>query len=433
MASTKHFINDPTHLVLTALHSLTLTNPSLSVDLDNKTVFRTSTDPSTVSLISGGGSGHEPAFSSFVGKGLLTAAVAGTIFASPSAEQIRNAILHRVGGGRRAGVLVVVMNYTGDILNFGMGVEKARAQGMHVEMVVVADDAGVGRAKGGKVGRRGIAGTCLVLKIAGALAEGGASLKDCARVARLVADNIVSVGSSLSHVHVPGRSGAVEDEMAQDEIEIGMGIHNEPGSERAKASLPELVKKMLAQMLDPRDKDRNFLNVSNEDKTVLLVNNLGGVSVLELGGITNEVVRQLKDTYGIEPVRILAGTYMTSLNGMGFSISLLKLQDTELGHGKSMLELLDSPAEANGWSAAVQTGTWEAKSTPSAPKEISTQEEEAKPTNLRSKFHNLGLRNCADVSGSRLRLRAEGFRDCTEATHRRRTRHYELRHNCRRR
>src|SRR5437762_2583936 len=206
MASTKHFILDPTHLVHSALHSLSLTNPSLSVDLTNKIVYRSSPTPNTIALISGGGSGHEPSFSSFVGRGLLTAAVAGTIFASPSAEQVRNAILHRVEVAK--GVLVVVMNYTGDILNFGMGVEKARAQGMQVEMVVVADDAGVGRAKGGKVGRRGIAGTCLVLKIAGGAAEGGACLEDTARVARLVADNVVSVGASLSRVHVPGRGMA---------------------------------------------------------------------------------------------------------------------------------------------------------------------------------------------------------------------------------
>ena len=390
MASTKHFIPDPTHLVHSALHSLTFTNPSLSVDLTNKIVYRSSPTPNTISLISGGGSGHEPSFSSFVGRGLLTAAVAGTIFASPSAEQVRNAILHRVEAGK--GVLVVVMNYTGDILNFGMGVEKARAQGMQVEMVVVADDAGVGREKGGKVGRRGIAGTCLVLKIAGAAAEGGAGLEDTARVARVVADNVVSVGASLSHVHVPGRGTATEDEIAEDEVEVGMGIHNEPGSERVRTDLVGLVKKMLAQMLDPSDKDRNFLNVLKDDKAVLLVNNLGGVSLLELGGITDEVVKQLKDDYGIEPVRISAGTYMTSLNGMGFSISLLKLQDTGLGHGMSMLELLDAPAEATGWSAAINTSTWETKSALAAAKVQGMQDaDEAKPSNLKSELESYDL------------------------------------------
>jgi len=124
-----------------------------------------------VSLVSGGGSGHEPSFAAFVGSGLLAGAVAGTIFASPSAEQIRRCILERIETEK--GVLVIVMNYTGDVLNFGMAVEKAKATGLDVEMVVVADDAGVGRAKGGKVGRRGIAGTVLVHKIAGALAASG--------------------------------------------------------------------------------------------------------------------------------------------------------------------------------------------------------------------------------------------------------------------
>lgn len=237
-----------------------------------------------MSLISGGGSGHEPSFGSFVGSGLLSAAVAGTIFASPSAEQIRTAIMSRVD--LEKGVLVTVMNYTGDVLNFGMAVEKARAAGVKVEMVVVADDVGVGRAKAGKVGRRGIAGTVLVLKIAGALAQLGYSLEDVAAVTRLTAKNIVSVGASLDHVHVPGRAlpDPESDEiLASEEVEIGMGIHNEPGSGRAVVNLPELVKRMLLQLLDWKDEDRAFLTV-NSNEVVLLVNNLGGVSVLEMGG-----------------------------------------------------------------------------------------------------------------------------------------------------
>ena len=166
----KHFINDPTHLVNTSLSSIPLTNPSVALDTRNKVIYEASPTPS-VSLISGGGSGHEPSFSSFVGRGLLTASVAGTIFASPSAEQVRRCISTRVPKER--GVLVVVMNYTGDVLNFGMAVEKARAAGSEVDMVVVGDDVGVGRNQGGKVGRRGIAGTCLVLKVVGAARERG--------------------------------------------------------------------------------------------------------------------------------------------------------------------------------------------------------------------------------------------------------------------
>lgn len=378
--SAKHFINDPTHLVNVALHAVTLTNPSVALDATNKIVYRRpppggAAAQEHVSLISGGGSGHEPSFASMVGPGLLTAAVAGTIFASPSAEQIRAALLGRVD--RAAGVLVTVMNYTGDVLNFGVAVEKARAAGVACEMVVVGDDVGVGRAKAGKVGRRGIAGTVLVHKISGALAaleeegegEGGEGgrrgrygLEQVAAVARLVADNLVSVGASLDHVHVPGRAAPKRDEpgaLGEDEVELGMGIHNEAGSGRERVELPALVGKMLAQLLDQGDEDRAFLRV-NSNEVVLLVNNLGGLSPLELGGITAEVVQQLDETWGVRPVRILSGTYMTSLNQPGFSITLLNVVNTDIG-GPSMIQLLDYPCEATGWTAPISKETWEAK------------------------------------------------------------------------
>ena len=288
-----------------------------------------------------------------------------------------------------AGVLVIVMNYTGDVLNFGMGVEKARARGTDVEMVVVGDDVGVTRSAAGKVGRRGIAGTCLVHKITGALAETGASLEDCAKLARLVSGNVVSIGASLSHVHVPGREKMnAEEELAEEEVEVGMGIHNEAGSERVKTDLVGLVKKMLEQLLDQGDKERAFLEIKKGEDVALLVNNLGGVSVLEMGGIADEVRTQLKETWGLEPKRILLGTFMTSLNGMGFSFSLLKLQDTGLGSGKSMLELLDAPSEATGWSVAIKTSTWDqAKTGQSKVSEASIEDEET-PSNLKCKLHS---------------------------------------------
>jgi dihydroxyacetone kinase len=239
----------------------------------------------------------------------------------------------------------------------------------------------VGRAKAGKVGRRGIAGTVLVLKIAGALAAQGRSLEEVAQVARLTAENIVSVGASLEHVHVPGRAvDAQEDTLALGEVEIGMGIHNEPGSERAKLDLPQLVGKMLAQLLDSSDKDRAFLNV-NSNEVVLMINNLGSVSVLELGGITTEVVAQLDTKYGIHPVRVISGTFMTSLNGLGFSISLLNVVNTGIG-GPSMTELLDAAAEVTGWSAPIRKETWEAKNTATRTDEKG-QNEEAQPSGLK--------------------------------------------------
>ena len=367
----KHFINDPTHLVNTALQALTITNPSIALDAENKIVYRRPGHAPQVSIVSGGGSGHEPSFGAFVGDGLLAAAVAGTIFASPSAEQIRKAIMSRVGSEK--GILVTVMNYTGDVLNFGMGVEKAKAEGLNVKMLVVGDDVGVGRKRAGKVGRRGIAGTVLVHKISGALAATGASLDDVYKVAKLASDNIVSVGASLDHVHVPGRAAPdpnSDEVLAAEEVEIGMGIHNEPGSGRAKVALPELVNRMLQQLLDAKDEDRAFLKV-NSNEVVLLINNLGGVSVLELGGITAEVVGQLEKDYNIKPVRILAGTYMTSLNGLGFSISILNVVNTDIG-GPSMLQLLDAPSEAAGWAAPIRKETWEAKSSQTREESAST-------------------------------------------------------------
>ncbi|KAK7215320.1 hypothetical protein V2G26_003323 [Clonostachys chloroleuca] len=376
--SSKHFVNDPTQLVNAALRSLTLTNPNVALDAENKIVYRRPSDaPAQVSIISGGGSGHEPSFAAMVGPGLLSGAVAGTIFASSSAEQVRTGIATRVD--REKGVLVVVMNYTGDVLSFGMAVEKAKAAGTDVQMVVVGDDVGVGRAKGGKVGRRGIAGTVLVLKIAGALAAKGRSLEEVAKVARLTADNLVSVGASLEHVHVPGRAVSQEDSLKAGEVEIGMGIHNEVGSSRAELDLPELVGRMLAQLLDQNDEDRAFVNV-NSNEVVLLLNNLGGVSALELGAITDEVVTQLNKSYNIQPVRILSGTYMTSLNGLGFSITLLNVVNTDIG-GPGMIELLDAPSEVTGWAAPIQKTTWEAKNT-AVRTDAVKENQEIKPSGL---------------------------------------------------
>lgn len=224
-----------------------------------------------------------------------------------------------------------------------------------------------------------------------------ASLGDVYRIAKLTADNTVSLGASLEHVHVPGRPiPAPSSELAShDEVEVGMGIHNEPGSRRMKATLEELVRTMLVQLLDLNDEDRAFVKYKASDKFVLLINNLGGISTLELSGITAEVSLQLEQDYQIKPLRTIQGTFLTSLNGMGFSVSLLRLADTGLGPGKSLVELLDAPSEAVGWAAPIKALTWDNRSdaTHDTKESVATQDI---PSNLKCMYRifsrsNLGF------------------------------------------
>ena len=388
MSAAKHYLTDPTHAVLSSLNSLTKTNPSLLLDEKNKIIYRNPTSvksPTHVSVVSGGGSGHEPGFAGFVGEGVLTACVAGTIFASPAAEQVRTCLQHRLPP-ESEGILVIATNYTGDVLNFGMGVEKARALGKKVEMVVVGDDVGVGRAKSGKVGRRGLSGTALVVKICGALAEKGVGLADCARVGRSAVSNMVSLGASLSRVHVPGKG--VEEAKDEEErlghglVEVGMGVHNEPGCFQMKSDLPKLIETMLGQMLDQSDDDRAYVKIESSDDTVLQLNNYGGTSNLELGAILDEALAQLDKTYGIKPKRIIQGTLFGSLDGPGFILTVLKLSDTNLGPGKSLLNAIDAPVNAVGWPRCVSGETFDASYKQPAEKREDEQEE-VKPSNIR--------------------------------------------------
>ncbi|CAK7236687.1 hypothetical protein SEUCBS140593_009703 [Sporothrix eucalyptigena] len=341
----QHFYDDDDSPVFDALASLALMRPNVSFDRAQKVIYRTSHNADTsVALISGGGAGHEPAHAGYVGDGALTAAVSGFIFASPSVAQIVSAI-QRVGGS--AGVLLIIKNYTGDVFHFHLAAEKAKAAVKHipVEVLVVGDDVAVGRAQSGKVGRRGLAGTVLVHKILGALSEQGTPLPEVRALGQDIVANLVTVGTSLGHVHIPGRASdeAVE---ASNDAELGMGIHNEPGCRvlSPRPSLTSLIDTMLDQLLDETDADRAYVTFSDKaasDNIVLLVNNLGGVSPLEFGGITANVVRALAKR-GIRPVRSLSGTYMTSLNGPGFSITLLRATS-------QMVQLLDAPTTAVNW------------------------------------------------------------------------------------
>ncbi|TDZ16419.1 Dihydroxyacetone kinase 1 [Colletotrichum orbiculare MAFF 240422] len=338
----RHFYDEADTLVLDALEALTLTHGGLTFDKSKKTIWLTNNDSKTVSILSGGGAGHEPAHAGFVGSGMLTAAVSGSIFASPSVAQILSGI-SRVASP--AGVLLIIKNYTGDVFHFHLAAEKAKASlGVPVEVLIVGDDVSVGRKKSGKVGRRGLAGTVLVHKILGAHKETGASLADVLELGRTVTENLVTVGASLEHVHIPGREAAAAE--SGDQVELGMGIHNEPGCQvlSPRPGLPELIDAMLAQLLDAGDPDRGYVDFSDAEDVVVLVNNLGGVSPLEFGGITAKVVKALASR-GLKLARVISGTYMTSLNGPGFSITLLKATP-------EMVKYVDAGTDALGWAYA---------------------------------------------------------------------------------
>lgn len=245
-----------------------------------------------MTIISGGGAGHEPSFVGLVGDGLLSAAVSGSIFASPSVHQIQSTI-SRVGGSR--GTLLVIMNYTGDVLHFHLAAEKARVAGFDTTVLVVGDDVSVGRQKSGKVGRRGLAGTILVEKVLGALAQQGKmSLRELCKAGEDVTKNLATVGAALDHVHIVGKP-TTESPGRTDQVEVGMGIHNEPGCYVINPQPPisNLVDEMLDKLLDPDDPDRAYVSFSEEDNICLMVNNLGGVSNIEFSAVTKTVVDRL--------------------------------------------------------------------------------------------------------------------------------------------
>ncbi|KAJ7574397.1 dihydroxyacetone kinase [Mycena floridula] len=352
MVQNNHFLNTPETLVLDSLQGLCVLNPQLALDADNKIVYIADIDRSKVALVCGGGSGHEPAHGGFVGKGMLSAAVCGNIFASPNPNQVRRGI-DLVNNEK--GTLIIVKNYTGDILNFGLAKEQyaaVNAQADRVKFLVVGDDVAVGKTQGTIVGRRGLAGTVLVYKIAGALANRGDSLNNVYNVAQWVASRIGTVGVGLDHCHVPG-TAAAESHLSASEIEIGMGIHNESGHRRVSPAPPlsELIPQLLELVTSTTDPERSFLPFQGNDSVVLMVNNLGGVSELEMGAIVAETQRAL-ESRGISVKRVLAGAFMTSLNMPGFSLSLFLLpknSEPEAPSTDLLLSLLDDRCEVPGW------------------------------------------------------------------------------------
>uniref|UniRef100_A0AAY3ZUA0 Triokinase/FMN cyclase n=1 Tax=Denticeps clupeoides TaxID=299321 RepID=A0AAY3ZUA0_9TELE len=288
-----------------------------------------------VALLSGGGSGHEPAHAGFIGVGMLSGAVAGAVFASPPPGSILAAIVTLWQAGV-SGVLLVVKNYTGDRLNFGLAAEQARAQGVAIDMVMVADDCAFGQTS--KAGRRGLCGTVFVHKVAGALAEEGCSLETIVSRVTKAVKGIGTLGVSLSPCSVPGCLPSFQ--LPAGEMELGLGIHGEPGIKRSKvASADEVVKTMLNHMVDPSSQSHLPLNAG--DSVVLCMNNLGSLSNLEMSVVTGVAIRLLEER-GVFVARVMSGSFMTSLEMAGVSLSLMHVD-------QEILRLFDAKTTAPAW------------------------------------------------------------------------------------
>lgn len=282
-----------------------------------------------VALISGGGSGHEPAHAGYVGRGMLDAAVCGQIFSSPGADEVYDAIK---AVATDAGVLLIIKNYSGDVMNFEMAAELAAADGIKVDKIVVNDDVAV-EGSTYTVGRRGIAGTVFVHKIVGAAAEKGYSLEELRKLGEKVIDNVKTMGMSLEPCFVP-TTGRKSFDIANDEVEIGLGIHGEPGTHREKIKSAEIhVKQLLDEIF-------KHSNAKTDDEVAVMVNGLGATTLIELY-IANKTVKEFLDEREINIYKTLVGNFMTSIDMEGFSISILKLDE-------EMKELLDAQSDTVG-------------------------------------------------------------------------------------
>ncbi|TVZ06427.1 dihydroxyacetone kinase subunit DhaK [Trebonia kvetii] len=322
----KKLINGPDAVVTDALRGVAAAHPQLAVDVENKVITRASgATRGKVALVSGGGAGHEPLHGGFVGYGMLDAACPGEVFTSPVPDQML-AATKAVNGG--AGVLHVVKNYTGDVLNFQMAAELAGDEGIEVVSVITNDDVAVEDSLY-TAGRRGTGATVFVEKIAGALAEEGADLSAVAAVAREVNERSRSFGVALSSCVVPA-AGKPTFELGDSEIELGIGIHGEPGRTRA-AHMP--AAELAAVALDAVGAD---LPLDNQDLLVM-VNGMGGTPLIELYLMFGEVCRHL-EARGARVVRNLVGNYITSLEMQGFSLTVCQLTD-------SLTRLWDAPVD----------------------------------------------------------------------------------------
>ncbi|XP_060015009.1 triokinase/FMN cyclase isoform X3 [Lagenorhynchus albirostris] len=287
--TSKKLVNSVAGCADDALAGLVACNPNLQLLQGHRVALRSDLDSlkGQVALLSGGGSGHEPAHAGFIGKGMLTGVIAGAVFTSPAVGSILAAI-RAVAQAGTVGTLLIVKNYTGDRLNFGLAREQARAEGIPVEMVVIGDDSAFTVLK--KAGRRGLCGTVLIHKVAGALAEAGAGLEEITDRVSEVAKAVGTLGVSLSSCSVPGSKPTFE--LSADEVELGLGIHGEAGVHRIKmATADEIVALMLDHMTS--SSNVSHVPVRSGSSVVLMVNNLGGLSFLELGIVADAAVRSL--------------------------------------------------------------------------------------------------------------------------------------------
>ena len=331
----KKFINDASNVLIEDLRGVQAAHPELRVDLDTRVIYRGEpTRAGKVALLSGGGSGHEPMHGGFVGVGMLDAACAGEVFTSPTPDQILAATQ---GADSGAGVLHIVKNYTGDVMNFEMAAELAAATGVRVESVVVADDVAVEDSTW-TAGRRGVGTTVVLEKVVGALAEEGADLDAVAAYARQVAESGRSMGVALTSCTVPA-AGKPTFELPDDEMEVGVGIHGEPGRHREKiASAHEIA----GWIVDPIVHD--FGDGIPQD-AIVLISGLGGTPEIELYLLYGEIEPRLRAA-GINPARVLIGDYITSLDMAGASLTIVPA-DAET------LRLWDAPVVTPGlrWGA----------------------------------------------------------------------------------
>ncbi|WP_423188500.1 dihydroxyacetone kinase subunit DhaK [Alkalibacterium sp. f15] len=313
----KKIINTPDTLMMEMCHGIIMAHPELELLRKYKVIKKKKMDKQKVTLISGGGSGHEPAHAGFVGKGMLDAAVCGEVFASPSQIQVYQAIKETQSS---KGTLLIIKNYSGDIMNFKNAAQLAQEDGVKVDYVKVEDDIAVEDSLY-TVGRRGVAGTVLVHKIAGAAAEEGRSLNEVKLVAQKAADRVRSIGIALTSCTLPAK-GSPTFKLAEDEMEYGVGIHGEPGIRREKLlTARELAERMTADVI----KDLNITRESDEE-LVVLINGFGATPLQELYLFNNEVVKELSKR-NLKICRTFVGNYMTSIDMAGVSVSIMKLDD----------------------------------------------------------------------------------------------------------